>query len=67
MHSMRPGFAGRWRGNRSWGWGHCLHEDAANGEIKDWQYYDAWWQVERREAFRKYIDSHGQSSDSENR
>ncbi len=65
MHGMRPEFSSRWRGNRSWGWGSCSHEDAANGEIKDWRYYDAWWQAEGRDVFKKYIDSRGQGSESE--
>jgi hypothetical protein len=64
MHGMRPGFAGRWHGHRNWGWGSCSQEDASNGEIKDWRYYDAWWQSEGREAFKKYIDSHGHGKES---
>jgi hypothetical protein len=65
MQGMRPGFAGRWRGHRPWGWGPCSKEDAANGEIEDWRYYDSWWQAEGREAFKKYIDSHGHGKESE--
>lgn len=65
MHRMRPEFSGRWHGHRNWGWGSCSKEDAANGEIKDWRDYDAWWQTEGREAFKKYIDPHGQSKKSE--
>ncbi len=63
IHGMRPEFAGRWRGNRGWGWGPCSHADTANGEIKDWRYYEAWWQAEGREAFKKYIDSHAKSGE----
>jgi hypothetical protein len=67
MHGMRPGFAGRWQGRRTWRWGPCSKEDVDNGEIEDWRYYDAWWQAEGREAFKKYIDSHehGKESDLE--
>jgi hypothetical protein len=43
-------------GHRTWG-GPCSHEDAANGDIKDWRRYDEWWEAEGREAFTKYIDS----------
>jgi hypothetical protein len=60
MHGARPGFAGRWHGHGHWGWGGpCSKEDAANGEIADWGRYDEWWNTEGREAFKKYIDSHG--------
>jgi hypothetical protein len=59
MHGVRPGFTGRWHGQRPWGWGHCTKDDAANGEIEDWRYYDSWWQEEGRESFKKYIESHG--------
>jgi len=61
---MRPGPAGGWHGH---GFGHggfgghcspCSGEDTANGEIKDWRKYDAWWEEEGREAYQKYIDSH---------
>ncbi len=55
---MRPGFAGTRHGHGRWAWGGpCSHEDAANGDIKDWRRYDEWWEAEGREAFRKYIDS----------
>jgi hypothetical protein len=64
MQGMRPGFAGRWRGHRPWGWGPCSKEDSANGEIDDWRYYDSWWQEEGREAFKKYTDSHGHGKES---
>jgi hypothetical protein len=59
VHGMPPGFAGRWRGHspRTWS-GPCSGEDAANGHIKDWRHYDAWWEEEGREAFKKYSDSH---------
>lgn len=65
MHGMHSEFAGRWHGHRKWGWGPCSKEDAPNGEIKDWRHYDAWWQEEGREAFKKYIDSHEQGKESE--
>jgi len=61
---MRPGFSGRWHGHGSGhgSWGGfcspCSNEDTANGQIKDWRKYDAWWEEEGREAFKKYIDSH---------
>ncbi len=65
-HGMHPEHAVRWRGHHyKWGWGPCSKEDAPNGEIKDWQYYDAWWQAEGREAFKKYIDSQGQDKNRE--
>ena len=58
---MRPGFHGGWHGHGPWGWGHtCSGEDAVNGHIKDWRKYDAWWEEEGREAFKRYIDSHKQ-------
>ncbi len=57
---MRPG--GGWHGHGHWGGGGfcspCSPEDTANGDIKDWRKYDAWWNEEGREAYRKYIDSH---------
>jgi hypothetical protein len=65
MHGMRPEFIGRRHGHRNWGWGPCSKEDAANGEIKDWRHYDAWWQAEGREAFKKYTDSHGHGKENE--
>ena len=56
---MRPGFGGKWHGHGHWGWGGpCSGTDAENGHIKDWRKYDAWWEDEGREAFKKYIDSH---------
>ncbi len=55
----RPGFAGRWGGHGPWAWGPCSGEDAANGHIRDWRHYDAWWEAEGREAFKKYSDSRG--------
>ena len=56
----RPGFAGRWGGHGPWAWGGpCSGEDTANGHIRDWRQYDAWWEAEGREAFKKYSDSHG--------
>ncbi len=54
---MRPGFGGKRHGHWAWG-GPCSHEDAANGDIKDWRRYDEWWEAEGREAFRKYTNSH---------
>jgi hypothetical protein len=65
LHGMRPEFANRWHGHRHWGWGPCSKEDAANGDIKDWRHYDAWWQAEGREAFKKYIDNHGHGKENE--
>ncbi len=59
IRGMRPGFAARLHGHGNWGWsGPCSGEDTANGHIKDWRQYDAWWEEEGREAFKKYIDSH---------
>ncbi len=56
---MRPGFASRWHGHGPWAWGGpCSKEDVANSHI-DWRHYDAWWEAEGREAFKKYIDTHG--------
>ncbi len=55
---MRPGFAGSWGGHGSWGWAGPCSSDVANGHIKDWRHYDAWWEEEGREAYKKYIDSH---------
>jgi hypothetical protein len=58
---MRPGFHRGWHGHHQWGWGgHCSGGDVANGHIHDWRKYDAWWEEEGREAFKKYIDSHKQ-------
>ncbi len=37
----------------------CAKEDAANGDIEDWRQYDAWWNAEGREAFKKYIGTQG--------
>jgi hypothetical protein len=34
----------------------CSTEDDANHEIKDWRHYDAWWNTEGRDAFKKYAD-----------
>lgn len=42
-----------WRGHG------CSKEDAAHGNIEDWRHYDAWWEAEGREAFKKYTDSRG--------
>jgi hypothetical protein len=41
------------------GWCGCggAKEDAANGDIEDWQHYDAWWNAEGRDAFRKYAEN----------
>ncbi len=59
IRGMRPGYAARLHG---YGHGYrgdpCSREDIANGQIKDWRQYDAWWEEEGREAFKKYIDSH---------
>ncbi len=63
MHRMHPEFTRRWHGHHNWGWGPCSKENAANGEIKDWRHYDAWWQAEGREAFKKYIDGHEQGKE----
>jgi hypothetical protein len=58
IRGMRPGFGGGWHGR-----GHparrgpCSGEDAANGQIRDWRKYDAWWEEEGREAFKKYLDA----------
>ncbi len=61
IRGMRPGFAARLHGHSHWGWGSpCSGEDVAKGHIKDWRQYDAWWEEEGRDAFKKYIDSHKQ-------
>jgi hypothetical protein len=59
IRGMRPGFAARLHGHGGWG-GPCSGEGIANGHIRDWRQYDAWWEEEGREAFKKYIDSHKQ-------
>jgi hypothetical protein len=53
------------RGFPRLGWHGCDKTDAANGDIKDWQHYDAWWQEQGRDAFKKYSDSQGQFSKPE--
>jgi hypothetical protein len=59
VRGLRPGFAGRWRGRRPWAWGGpCSKEDDANSHV-DWRHYEAWWEAEGREAFKKYSDTHG--------
>jgi hypothetical protein len=40
-------------------WRGCSKEDAANHAIEDWQHYDAWWNAEGREAFKKFVDNQG--------
>jgi len=59
---MRPGSGDKWHGHGHGGWGGfcspCSGDDTANGRIKDWRKYDAWWEAEGREAYKKYIDSH---------
>ena len=61
IRGMRPGFAHGWHGHGHGGWGGpCSGEDIENGHIRDWRQYDAWWEAEGREAFKKYIDSHKQ-------
>ncbi len=60
IRGMRPGFAARLHDHGHWGWGgSCSGEDLANGHIKDWRQYDAWWEEEGRDAFKKYIESRG--------
>jgi hypothetical protein len=57
IRGLRPGIAARHWHDR-WGWsGPCSGEAAPNGGIADWRFYDAWWEEEGREAFRKYIDT----------
>jgi hypothetical protein len=57
IRGMRPGIAMRhWHDPRGWS-GPCSAESAPNGGIADWRHYDAWWEEEGREAFRKYIES----------
>ncbi len=51
---MKPG-AWHGHGHGAWG-GPCSGGGPANGHIKDWRHYDAWWEEEGREAFRKYIE-----------
>ena len=45
-------------------WRGCDKTDAANSDIKDWQHYDAWWQEQGRDAFKKYLDSRGQGKEA---
>ena len=44
-HGFGPPWHGRW----------CSKGDAANG-IEDWRHYDAWWEAEGRESYRKYSE-----------
>jgi hypothetical protein len=53
------GFGRGKHGFRRKTWHGCAGEDASNNEIEDWRHYDAWWNAEGREAFRKYVDSQG--------
>jgi hypothetical protein len=41
-------------------WRGCRTPDMANGDIRDWHHYDAWWQEQGREAFKKYSETRGQ-------
>lgn len=59
-HGRGPHGFGRGRhGFHHMSWHGCSKEDAANHEIEDWRHYDAWWNAEGREAFRRYIDNQG--------
>jgi hypothetical protein len=59
-HGRGPhGFGRGRRGFRHMAWHGCSKEDASSHEIEDWRHYDAWWNAEGREAFRKYVDSQG--------
>jgi hypothetical protein len=59
-HGRGPHGFGRGRhGFRHMTWHGCTGEDASNNEIEDWRHYDAWWNAEGREAFRKYVNSQG--------
>ncbi len=61
IRGMRPGFTARLHGHGHGGWGGpCSGEGTANGQIRDWRRYDAWWEEEGREAFKRYIDSRKQ-------
>lgn len=42
----------------------CSHEDEANHDIDDWQHYDAWWDAEGREAYKKYAGTRGSEKKS---
>jgi len=61
------GFGKGRQGFHNWSWCGCrgAKEDAANGDIEDWQHYDAWWNAEGREAFRKFADSKESGKESE--
>lgn len=59
-HRRGPHGFGRGRhGFRRMAWHGCSKEDAANHDIEDWRHYDAWWNAEGREAFKKYVDNQG--------
>jgi len=48
----------------SWpGYG-CATGNEANHDIEDWEHYDAWWNAEGREAFRKYVGKQGSGKES---
>jgi|SRR3990172_2631086 hypothetical protein len=32
----------------------CATDEGSNHEIEDWRHYDAWWDAEGREAYKKY-------------
>ncbi len=55
IRGMRPG-CGRWHGRNHWAHGGGCGGADANDRIKDWRYYDAWWEAEGREAFRRYCE-----------
>ncbi len=61
IRGMRPHFGHAMHGHGRWSWGGpCAGEGGpVNGSIKDWHHYDAWWEEEGREAFKRYIEKQG--------
>jgi hypothetical protein len=36
---------------------HGYNKSCKSGEYENWQHYDAWWNAEGKDAFKKYADS----------
>jgi len=62
----RHGFGKRMHGfhRLSWRGCGCTDEDAANHDIENWEQYDAWWNAEGREAFKKFAVKPNHAKDS---